>query len=187
MYCNKSLKKYLDDLAAKTPSPGGGSAAALSAAMAASLVAMACEFTLGNRKYKKSDKFIKKILSRSTAMHKRLAILFDEDIEAYSARDVELAIQIPAEICFLSHGVMVLAQGAMEKGNKRLITDAGLAILLAEAGFFGALSYIEANILEFKQKSSANMKLLKKIKVLRKSVESIRRKVEANIGNSFGW
>ncbi|MFZ2357219.1 MAG: cyclodeaminase/cyclohydrolase family protein, partial [Candidatus Omnitrophota bacterium] len=33
MYKNKTLKKYLDDLAAKLPAPGGGSAAALNAAL----------------------------------------------------------------------------------------------------------------------------------------------------------
>ncbi len=187
MYIDKSIKNYLNDLAAKMPAPGGGSAAALGAAMAASLVAMACEFTLGKKEYKKHDRIIKIVLSRSIAMRKRLAELVDEDIKAYSVRDAKLSIQIPAEVCFLSHGVMALAQEVMDKGNKRLVTDAGLALLLAEASFSGALSYVEVNIAALKKKNSVNVKLLKKVKALRKSVKSIRRKVEASIGYSFGW
>lgn len=47
MYCNKTLRGYLDDLAAKLPAPGGGSAAALTASEAAALISMVINFTIG--------------------------------------------------------------------------------------------------------------------------------------------
>ena len=50
MYNDSSLKQYLNDLAAKLPAPGGGSAAALTAALGASLISMVLNFTIGKTK-----------------------------------------------------------------------------------------------------------------------------------------
>ncbi|TBR15974.1 hypothetical protein EPO66_05245, partial [bacterium] len=47
VYINKSIKKYLEDLSAKKPVPGGGSASALTAALGSSLISMVVNFTLG--------------------------------------------------------------------------------------------------------------------------------------------
>ncbi|HBG63060.1 MAG TPA: hypothetical protein DDX16_02260 [Candidatus Omnitrophica bacterium] len=46
MYSNQSLKHYLDNLAAKKPAPGGGSAAALVGAIGCALLSMACNGTI---------------------------------------------------------------------------------------------------------------------------------------------
>jgi len=43
-YLSASVAQLLDDLAARTPAPGGGAAAALTCAMAAALVEMATSF-----------------------------------------------------------------------------------------------------------------------------------------------
>jgi len=56
MYLNGSIKEYLKDLAARKPAPGGGSAAALSAAVGASLISMVANYTVGNP----SSKMLKK-------------------------------------------------------------------------------------------------------------------------------
>jgi len=48
MYIDKSLNKYLEDLASKKPSPGGGSSAALTGAMGAGLINMVLHFSSGN-------------------------------------------------------------------------------------------------------------------------------------------
>ena len=61
MYVNKSLKKYLDDLTAKLPAPGGGSAAALVAALGAALIGMVINFTLGKPKYARYQMELTKI------------------------------------------------------------------------------------------------------------------------------
>ena len=52
MYIDKPLKTYLEDLAAKQPTPGGGSAAALSAAIGVSLMTMSANYTKDNPRYK---------------------------------------------------------------------------------------------------------------------------------------
>jgi len=65
MYKDQSLNKYLEDLSAKLPAPGGGSAAALNAALGASLICMVVNFTLGKPKYAKYENELKDILERS--------------------------------------------------------------------------------------------------------------------------
>ena len=44
MYCEGRFKKYLDDLAAKKPTPGGGSAATSVGALRVSLLSMVANF-----------------------------------------------------------------------------------------------------------------------------------------------
>lgn len=84
MYANNTLKVYLDDLAAKKPAPGGGSAAALAGALGCALLSMVCNFTIGKTQYKNVEKEIRKILSQSERLRKRLLSLVDLDAEAYA-------------------------------------------------------------------------------------------------------
>ena len=60
--------------------------------MAASLVAMASEFTLGKEKYRKVGPRIAQILSKSLALQKRLATLADADVRAYRKKDLDQAM-----------------------------------------------------------------------------------------------
>jgi len=45
MTIDVSVEKFLDDLASRNPTPGGGSAAAIMGAMGAALVSMVCNVT----------------------------------------------------------------------------------------------------------------------------------------------
>ena len=48
---DKSVRQFLDELASGAPTPGGGSVAALSAALAAGLLTMVCDLTIGKKQY----------------------------------------------------------------------------------------------------------------------------------------
>ena len=72
MYNERSLSDYLNDLAARRPAPGGGSAAALSAAIGASLMSMVANYTVGNPKYKDSEADAGDILKNSKKFGKIL-------------------------------------------------------------------------------------------------------------------
>jgi formiminotetrahydrofolate cyclodeaminase len=54
-YADAPFVKFLHDLAAKQPTPGGGSASAVGGALGAALASMAANFTIGNEKYKAFD------------------------------------------------------------------------------------------------------------------------------------
>ena len=65
MYLESPLKTYLDDLAAKKPAPGGGSAAALAASIGAGLISMVANYTVDNPRYKNVEEEAAAILTKS--------------------------------------------------------------------------------------------------------------------------
>lgn len=185
MYINSSIKKYLKDLAAKMPAPGGGSAAALSTALAASLVCMVSQFTLGKEKYAGFKPRAEKILAASSRMQADLSALLDEDVSAYRNKDMKKAIQVPAQVCRLSYELMGFAVELLERGNKNLATDAVLAVLLSEAGFQAGFSYVRVNLKCLKEAYSYRS-LLKKLNATAKKIKALRRKAEVVVGYSIG-
>ena len=63
MYIDDSMKKYLDDLSARIPAPGGGSASALVGATGLSCLLMVANFTTNKKGYEQYQNEIKKITS----------------------------------------------------------------------------------------------------------------------------
>lgn len=185
-YIHATIQGYLKDLGSRSPAPGGGSAAALASAMAASLIAMACQYTLGKERYKKSEPRIKEILAQSLQLRKRLSDLVDEDIEAYLRHDLKRSIMVPAEVCHLSYHLMMLADEVMDRGNKNLITDAGLAALLAEVGFTSCFFYVRINDKFLKVRTKKHAMLLRELTSLLKKVKRLRKKAEVRVGYFIG-
>ena len=83
MYAQKTLKNYLDALAAKQPIPGGGSASALVAALAVALDSMVANFTVGNKRYRRIRPQIRNLLKKNERIRKKLLGLVDKDTVAY--------------------------------------------------------------------------------------------------------
>jgi formiminotetrahydrofolate cyclodeaminase len=184
-YIEGKISNYLSDLAARTSAPGGGSAAALSAAMAASLVAMACRFTIGKDKYKSVERRMSVLLSKTNKRQSRLEQLVDLDAAAYLSGDLKKSIKVPAEVARLSYEVAVSAREVMIFGNKNLATDAGLAATLAATSFFAALSYVDINIRWAKTVPAEYKKLARDLRKYRRRVLEIRKQAEAALGSSF--
>jgi formiminotetrahydrofolate cyclodeaminase len=168
-YLNMPVNKYLDDLAAKLPAPGGGSASALAGAAGAALFCMVANFTAGNEKYGDVQEEIIGILKKLETIKKRLAELVDEDVLLYSevskaykfaknteeekkARSeaiqeaVKNALQVPIEILTNCAKAMSVAERLLEIGNKNLSSDIGVGVRLLEAGFDGAVINVDINI-----------------------------------------
>ncbi|MBE0436491.1 MAG: cyclodeaminase/cyclohydrolase family protein, partial [Methylomicrobium sp.] len=78
---DKSLKTYLDELASKAPTPGGGSAAALMGAQAVALVGMVCNLTIGKPKYAEVEAEMGVLLDRSEALRERLTGMIKADVD----------------------------------------------------------------------------------------------------------
>ena len=146
MYCNKSLKQYLDDLAAKLPAPGGGSAAALNAAMGVSLISMVVNFTLGNPKYAKYEKELKNYLSESEKLRAEFLNLVDLDVIAYNSKDIRKTLDVPLMICRLCFEGIKLCPPLITKGNEKLISDVAVAAVLLESAFSSAYFNVEINL-----------------------------------------
>lgn len=181
MYKDESLKKYLDDLAAKLPAPGGGSAAALTGALAAALISMVVNFTLGKPKYAQYENELKQILDESEKLRDELLNLVDLDVQAYQSKNIRDALDIPFMVCRLCFEGIKLCLPLIEKANLNLISDVGVAASFWEAGFISAYFNVEINLRSINDKKFARLvkrELRRKKKILRK----ISHKTEAKVG-----
>jgi len=181
MYKHSSIKKYLDDLSAKLPVPGGGSAAALVAALGAALIGMVINFTLGKPKYKKYQIDLAKMLTTSERIKNRFLELVDLDVAAFKSKDINKALNVPLEISRLCFDVIKLCPPLVRRGNKNLISDVAVAAILLEAGFSSALFNVRINLKYLKDKTRTkriNKELNKKKNYLRKIRQDLEVKID---------
>ena len=162
MYNERPLREYLNDLAARKPAPGGGSAAALSASIGTALMSMVANYTVGNPKYKESEARMAEILKRAEKCRRDLQALVDRDVLAYeklsagiknvSKDSPELddlykeASKPPFEICMITSHALGLCKDLAAYGNKNLITDTAIAAILIEGAFFSAKFNVYINL-----------------------------------------
>jgi len=156
---------FIESLAAPTPTPGGGSAAAYAGAMAAGLVSMVARLTIGKKGYSEVEAAMNKILEKSEILRNDLTSAVIEDSEAFDrvmaaykipksdparATAIQeatlLAAQVPLEAAKKSYRVAELALEAAQSGNKNAITDAGSAVNLAIASVNSAVYNVRINL-----------------------------------------
>ena len=166
---DKPVTAFLDELASDAPAPGGGSVAALSGALGAALVSMVCNLTLGKKGYDEVQDDIKDLLAKSEALREKLTGLLEEDVKAYTGYSkaakmprgtdeekaerqkvmqsaLKVATDVPLAIAEAAVEVMDLCMPAAEKGNKWAVSDAGVAVLMAEAALRSAALNVLINL-----------------------------------------
>ncbi|MDP2044330.1 MAG: cyclodeaminase/cyclohydrolase family protein [Candidatus Omnitrophota bacterium] len=180
-YKNQNLTKYLDDLSAKLPAPGGGSAAALNAAMAASLVSMVVNFTLGNPKYAAFQAELNEILSKSEKLRKDFLDLVDLDVIAYQTKDIRKALEVPLALARFCWQAAKLCPPLIKKGNINLISDVAVAAILLESAFTCARFNIDINLKSLGDKK-LNQGITKELNQKTKVIQKIRKNTEASVG-----
>jgi len=160
-----SLEAWIDELASGSPTPGGGSAAALAGALAAALVAMVARLTVGRKAYAAVDAQARDIVDEAERLSAQLRRLVDEDAAAYDGvsraykipkHDPQRAQAIddallaaarpPAEVVKLGRRVLALAQTIEHIGNKNAVSDARVAGMLAKTAIDGATENVNANL-----------------------------------------
>ena len=86
---------FTDRLAAGTPTPGGGSAAAYAGAMAAALVSMVARLTIGRKKYAEVQARMQSIVQEAEGVRAQLERAVEEDSSAFE--EVLAAMRLPKE------------------------------------------------------------------------------------------
>jgi methenyltetrahydrofolate cyclohydrolase len=166
---DKPVTGFLDELASNAPAPGGGSVAALSGALGSALISMVCNLTLGKKGYEEVQGDIEGLLIQSKALRKEFSDLLEADVAAYTAysqtakmprdTDEQKAARTEAMQAALKNATMVpmhiaeaavkaidLCMPAAEKGNKWAVSDAGVAVLMAEAALRSAALNVLINL-----------------------------------------
>jgi formiminotetrahydrofolate cyclodeaminase len=189
----QSLQTYLELLASKQATPGGGSAAALMGAQAAALVSMVCNLTIGKPKYAEVDADMRALLVEAEALRETLTGMIKADVDVFNqlmacyglpkSSDEEKAhrnqqIQIvlkqativPLECAKACAKAIALSRVAAEKGNLGVISDAGVAVMSAYAALKSAALNIDINAASLKDRDFAEAKLLE-LKSIMQNVE----------------
>ena len=130
-----TIEEFLEELAAKQPTPGGGSVAALSGALAAGLVSMAADLSQN-----------KDFSEQARTLMNTLTHLIDRDAKAFASRDLKEATQVPLETAKHSYAVLKLAGALLETCNLKVITDIGVAAKMAEGAVKGAMLNVKVNL-----------------------------------------
>ena len=161
---------FLDALASGEPTPGGGSASAYGAAMAASLVAMVGRVTAGKKKYAAVEEEMWPLIEEALELQQAMKAAVEKDAQAFNAymkarrlpRDTEKqkadraeairaasinAAEVPLHVARQSLKIMELAQKAAELGNINAISDAGSAAAFARAAIKGAGLNVRINLI----------------------------------------
>ena len=185
MYCDKSLKEYLNDLAAKLPAPGGGSAAALTAALGVSLISMVVNFTLGKPKYAEFQDMLKKTLEKSESLRAEFLRLVDLDVQAYSSKNIRDALNIPLMVARLCFEGIKLCPPLVRGGNVNLISDVAVAADLLEAAFASASFNVAINLKSLKDKKLTR-RIEKELQQKEKIIKKARITTEVKVGKIIG-
>lgn len=154
------LGRFLELVAADEPAPGGGAAAAVTAALAAGLVGMAARFSHPQLP-DAADR-----AERADRMRTEVAGLGQRDAEAYQNvlaayrlpkkpdpqarrqqihRSLEHAAQVPLQIAEISARIATAAAELTERGNPNLRGDALAAVFLADAAARSAAGLVRLN------------------------------------------
>jgi methenyltetrahydrofolate cyclohydrolase len=181
MYCDKSLREYLNDLSAKLPAPGGGSAAALNAALGTSLISMVVNFSLGKPKYAEYKNELRDILAKSENLRREFLKLVDLDVTAYQSKDTKSALDVPFSVCKLCCEAINLCQPLIKKSNINLISDVAVAAILLESAFASACFNVEINLKSLDCESLAKT-IRKELARKAKIVKKIRQLMEEKVG-----
>ena len=169
MFKEQQLQTFLDQLASKASTPGGGSAAAIMGAMGAALISMVANLTVGKKKYEDVEAEMQGFLEQSEALRTRLTGMIQADVDVFDkvmaaygmARETEAdkeqrsqaiqaalkeATDVPLACAQLCADVIELCRPVAEKGNLNVISDAGVAVLAAHAALRSAALNVYINI-----------------------------------------
>lgn len=169
MLIDKKVGNFLDELASNSPTPGGGSVAALAGALGAALISMVGNLTLGKKKYEDVEEDIKKIISSSEKLRYELSQLVEEDVKVFNnfmatykmpketedekrirAEKIQASLieaaKVPLKVAYKCLDIMILSKEVAEKGNVNVVSDAGVAVLMAEAAIDSAILNVKINL-----------------------------------------
>lgn len=164
-----TIQQFNDLLASDSPAPGGGSVAALCAALAASLGAMVANLSIGRKGMENQWQAFSNWAQKGQDLKKELLFLINEDTAAFNkvmdafklpkgteeekaarTRAIEnaykYASQIPLRVMQAAAATYPLLREMVANGNPNSITDGGVGVLCADAAINGAGMNVLINV-----------------------------------------
>jgi glutamate formiminotransferase / formiminotetrahydrofolate cyclodeaminase len=189
----RTVGALLDALASDAPTPGGGTASALTAAIGASLVAMVARLTIGKKGFEEVRDRMGQIAAEADAARTEFESLADQDARAFDAvmhayrlpkatdqekqarsdaiqRAMTEAADVPAGVARRGVAILELAREVTDTGNPNTTSDGAAAARILRGAVEGALANVEINL--------ASLKDADVVSRLRTDIERLRRQSE---------
>ena len=164
-----TVRDFQAALASSSPTPGGGTAAAIALGQASALTVMVCDLTIGKEKWQEGWNIAEEAMLLSVKIMSRAGDLADEDSDAFDevmasfklpkGTDEEVSIrrtairnatlkatEKPYETAELALNLLKVLPELAKKGNANAVSDVGVAGLLASAACKGALFNVDINL-----------------------------------------
>lgn len=177
-FLDGSVRSYVQQAASDAPTPGGGSVAALSAALGNAMASMAGQFTVGKKKFAAVDAEVREILSTLAPLREELLQRMQQDSVAFAAigaayglprgsaeekdaRGVAIqkaltgAMEVPLAVMHACVQCLEPLPRLAEIGNPNLVSDTGVAAILLEAATRAAHLNVMINVVSLRDKQRA--------------------------------
>ena len=160
-----SIDAFLSDVAAKRPTPGGGAVAALCGATAAAIGEMVLNYSVGRKATPQHDEHLRPLLAELTRARTVMLALMIEDQEAFGAyasakklpdedpkkiEKLEAATQtciaVPMQIAAAAVAMLSIADAAVDRSNRWLLSDLAVCVELSMATLRSALHSVRVNL-----------------------------------------
>lgn len=173
-----TIKDFTELLASDAPAPGGGAAAAMSGALGVALINMVAALTVDKQAYAEHRELMQQIIAQACGLRQGLIDMIDKDAAAFNTFGAALAMPknsdeqkitrtqamqsalkectlAPFEIMQCAFSALKLADSAIGKSNKTVISDLGVAALSLKAAIQTAWLNVLVNIGSIKDKEFA--------------------------------
>ncbi|HWW15595.1 MAG TPA: glutamate formimidoyltransferase [Candidatus Dormibacteraeota bacterium] len=180
------VEPFIEQLAAPTATPGGGSAAAAAGAMAAGLAVMVASMSRGKKAYLQYEAQLSAAIAKLGPLREELKAAVDADADAYDAvmkaykaaktdpangdavidASLKLATGVPLGVAEKAQEVVRITESLFAISNPNMKSDLTTAQALARAAITGALANVEINLGSLKDQGF--------VAGVRKRVESIK-------------
>ncbi|GIP35269.1 cyclodeaminase/cyclohydrolase family protein [Paenibacillus sp. J2TS4] len=172
---NLSVRSFIQEASSRTPTPGGGSVAALVAALGASMASMVAHFSQGP-KYASIQEEMDGIVTRMKADMDQFEALLEEDIRSFEtymaasrmpaqteelkqAKDIALAsasvlaTEVPVRLLRRCLASLETIEDISARVNRNVLSDLGIAVHLLEAAARSAMITVTINLSGLKDDS----------------------------------
>ena len=158
------MEQFINALASKEPTPGGGGAAALVGTLAAALCSMVANLTSGKKKYAQYQEDIERILEYLEETLREINSYIEKDAEAFGPvaeaykipkeepkRDEIMekallaAAVVPLELAGKVYDLIPVMEELEVKGSKLALSDVAVAAVCCKAAIEGAVMNVYIN------------------------------------------
>lgn len=172
------VETFLNRLSSKSPTPGGGGAAALGGAQGAALGQMVINLTLGKKKYAAVEEEMKTLLGKLEALKTEFLCLADEDAKVFAplaaayglpsgteeekaekTRVLEghllTASMVPVHVMERALETLDIMEILAEKGSRMAVSDVGVGVQFVRTALTGAVMNVWINTKSMKNREKA--------------------------------